>query len=101
MAEHLIDLVTVLALAAVLAFAGLYLGYGNRWRSPAARALLVMTAGYALALVSLALHHPLALSVSDPVVAWLQFAATFASSCGTLALIWLLIKANGRWPWQR
>ena len=102
---HLTDVlnsVTALTgLAAWLTFIGLYAGYGNRLRTPAGRAFMIMAAGGAAIFVPLVLHHPLGLSTDVvPWVAWVQVAGTAMSCAGAVYLIVIGVRANGRWPWQ-
>jgi hypothetical protein len=92
----------IAGLAAWLVFAVLYAAYGNRLRAPAGRALVTMSAGYAMLLVVLLLHHPLGISAAASTAdAWFQAGAVALSCAGTVLLTVLMVRANGRPPWRR
>jgi hypothetical protein len=96
------SIANIAGLAAWAVFAVLYTAYGNRLRAPAGRALVTMSLGYAVVLVVLALHHPLGISaLVSKGDAWFQAGAVALSCAGTLLMTALMVRANGRWPWQR
>lgn len=92
----------IVGLAVFAAFIASYVAYGNRMRAPAGRALMVMSTGYAVLLVVLLLHHPLGIeALNNAADAWFQAAAVLMSVAGVTGMTALMIRANGRWPWQR
>jgi hypothetical protein len=92
----------IAGLVAWATFAVLYTGYGNRLKAPAGRALVTMSLGYAVVLVVLLLHHPLGISaLVSKEDAWFQAGAVAVSCAGTVLMTALMVRANGRWPWQR
>lgn len=102
MAEFLTSFTDIAGLVLWGVFMAGYLVYGNRMRAPAGRALIIMSTGYMLTILTHALRHPFDLSTtSSAFFTWFQVAAIGVSCAGTVALIWLLVRANGRWPWQR
>jgi hypothetical protein len=101
MAEFLTGFADIAALVLWAAFMGGYLAYGNRLHAPAGRALAVMSTGYMLVVLTDALRYPFGLTAaSSAFFAWFQAAAIGIGCMGTASLIWLLVRANGRWPWQ-
>lgn len=102
MAEFWTDFTDLAGLALWGLFMAGYFVYGNRLRVPAGRALIIMSTGYMLTILTHTLRHPFNLSTdTSAFFTWFQIAATGVSCTGTAALIWLLVRANGRWPWQR
>jgi hypothetical protein len=92
----------VAGLVAWAVFAVLYIGYGNRFRAPAGRAVVTMSLGYAVVLTVLLVHHPLGISaLVSKADAWFQAGAVALSCGGTVLMTALMVRANGRWPWQR
>ena len=84
------------------AFIASYVLYGNRLRAPAGRALMVMSFGYAMILVPQILRHPFGVTTANSVVfAWFQICAIALSAAGTLAILLLMIRANGHAPWKK
>lgn len=93
--------VNIVALAMWLVFIIAYIAYGNRMRHPAGRLMMVMSTGYMLSILVLALHRPFGLSAAGgSFFAWFQIAAVGASAAGTIAVLILLIRGHGGWPWQ-
>jgi hypothetical protein len=97
-----ISAVAIGALVTWLAFMVLYVAYGNRLRAPAGRAIVTFSFGYALLLVPTILRHPFGLmTANNSAFAWFQGISTLVGMVGAAALIWLTVRANGRWPWQK
>jgi hypothetical protein len=85
-----------------VAFIGSYIAYGNRFRSAAGRALMVMSFGYAMVLIPQILRHPFGIMTDKSLwFTWFQISAITMSAVGTLAILALMIRANGHWPWRR
>jgi hypothetical protein len=61
-----------------------------------------MSFGYAAFLVPQILRHPFGITTQDSTwFTWLQMACLSLGGLGTLYLLALMIRANGRWPWRR
>lgn len=81
----------------VLFIAG-YAAYGGRMRSATGKALMLMALGWFAVTLPLFLHH--ILLVNDLDAQWVEVVALFLSAIGTGAITWLMVRANGRLPWQ-
>lgn len=90
-----------MACACWVVFIAGYVAYGNRFRSPTARALTVMSVGYMVVLIPLLLRHPFGITTADTGFAWFQIGAVLLSATGTAWLTWLMVRANGGLPWRR
>jgi hypothetical protein len=100
--EFLLNLAGIGVLLTPFIFIMLYLGYGNRFRAAAGRALVVWGGGSFILGSIFFLHHPLGLSTDNvPWVGWYQVIGSFLFIAGGIWLITLAVRANGRWPWQR
>ncbi len=89
------------SLAVSLVFMISYVLYGNRLRAPAGRALMVMSASYVGLLILLLLRHPFGISTDrSRWFTWAQIIMILFSGTGTGFLLALMVRANGRWPWQ-
>lgn len=94
--------VLIIAIVLWLAFMASYIAYGNRFRSPAGRSLMVMGFCYMIGLIPQVLRHPFGIStMNSETFTWFQIFAFGAGALGTLSILWLMIRANGRWPWQK
>lgn len=96
-----IGFVAIAALVLWIIFVLSYVGYGNRFRAPAGRALMVMSLGYAAVLVPQILRHPFGVTTSSSVLfTWFQIICIALSGLGTAAILALMIRANGKPPWK-
>jgi hypothetical protein len=98
----LLDAASIAGVLIPLIFMLSYVGYGNRFRAPVGRALMVLGLG-SMGLMSIFfVHHPLGISTADSTwAAWYQIvvSAVFCAAMGWVTSI--MVRANGRWPWQR
>lgn len=94
-------LVLGIALLLWVAFILSYIRYGNRFRAPAGRALMIMSVGYAAVLIPQILRHPFGITTATASFTYFQIGAVCLSAAGTLAILALMIRANGFLPWKR
>jgi hypothetical protein len=89
--------VVVAGAAALAAFIVLYATLAPWHRSPAGRALMVMSSGFFLVLLALTLRHPFNLSTSDSrAFAWFQVTAIAVAVAGIGWITSVLLRAQWR-----
>lgn len=95
-------IVLLIAILLWVAFIASYIAYGNRFRSPTGRSLMIVSFGYMIGLIPQLLRHPFGVStMSSEIFTWFQIFAFSVGAVGTLSILVLMIRANGRWPWQK
>jgi hypothetical protein len=98
--ELLLNVTGVAVLVVPLLCMILYVGYGNRFRATAGRAIMVWDSGSAMLGSIFFLHHPLGWSTDIRWVAWYQICGSLLFVTGVTWLMGLMVLANERWPWQ-
>lgn len=96
-ASALTSVVIVAGCSGLALFITLYALLAPWYRSPAGRALMVMSAGFFLVLLALTLRHPFNLSTSDSTFfAWFQVAAIAVALAGIGWITSVLISVQRR-----
>jgi hypothetical protein len=85
----------------LLIFIVSYVRYGNRLRASAGRSVMMMALGCGGLLVSQILRHPFGVTTNSTWFVWLQIGLIALGGVGTVSMLWLMIRANGYWPWQK
>lgn len=105
MTDLFLNITGTAALVLPILFMAVYFAYGNRFRAPAGRAIMVWAGGSGLLGSIFFIHHPVGISTGrhgeDAVVSWYQITGITIFVIGVIWLIALGVRANGRWPWRR
>lgn len=97
MLSTLTSVVIVTGTIALAVFIAAYATLAPWFRSPAGRALMVMSSGFFLVLLALMLRHPFNLSTSNsPAFSWFQIVAITIAVVGIGWITRVLLKAQYR-----